>query len=101
MSHEGRARELAHPSRGGAERESRDHGKWGSGGRTQRKVRGVSLVCLNIAGSRSGEDKRGTCGKGQPCHPGAPGHLGRSSTVCFGGSVRQQENKFSDLSYSH
>lgn len=46
-------------------------------------------MCLNVAGSQSGLDRRETCGRDQPSHTGALGLLGRGLTDC--GAVEAAE----------
>lgn len=83
----GRApREWAQPGR--RERVREDLGQCLYGGQveyTSKGHEGVSLVCLNVTRSLSGEGKEGVCVRGKPYHTGTPGHLDGMLTACSWG----------------
>ena len=52
---------------------------------TSKRHEGTLLVYMIVTRSPSGEGKKGTCGKDQPYHTGAPGHLSGVLTACLWG----------------
>ena len=78
----------AQPNKWGSEREWGHGGKclcWGLVWSTQAKdVRGFHWrVWMSLC--HSWESRKRTCGRDQPYHTGAPGHLGKAFTACLWG----------------
>ena len=87
----GGAKGAVHPGSGLNQAGGREWGPLGQclyGGRveyTSKRHEGISLVCLNVTRSLSGEGKKGVRVRGKPYHTSTPGHLVGMLTACSWG----------------